>query len=137
MATLSAARATRERLGLDFSYGAAANAVVYAGSMVTLTAAGYVRNGVAGGTRCVGVAQANVNNTGGADGAKNVPVKKGTFQFLNLPADLVTPADIGNDCYLVDDETVARTSNAGARVIAGKVAAIEMMGATSTVWVTF
>lgn len=137
MATLSSARNTRERLALDFSYPVLANAVIYAGSMVTLTAAGYARNGAQGGTRVVGVAQNNVSNTGGADGAKTVNVKRGCFQFLNLPADLVTAADSGADCYLVDDETVARTSNAGARVIAGKVVAIEMMGTTSTVWVQF
>lgn len=137
MATLSSARNTRERLALDFGYPVAANAVIYAGSMVTLTAAGYARNGAQGGTRVVGVSQENVNNTGGADGAKTVKVKRGCFQYLNLPADLVTAADIGADCYLVDDETVARTNNAGARVIAGKVVSIEMMGTTSTVWVQF
>lgn len=135
MATLSSARNTRERLALDFSYPVAAGAVIYAGSMITLTATGNARNGAQGGSRVVGVAQGNVSNTGGADGAQRVTVKRGCFQFLNLPADLVTAADIGADCFLVDDETVARTNGGGTRVIAGKVAAIELMGTTSTVWV--
>ena len=73
MTTLTAARNTRERLALDFSYPVLANAVVFAGSMVTLTAAGFARNGVQGGTRVVGVAQSNVNNTGGVSGAMAAP----------------------------------------------------------------
>lgn len=137
MAVLTSARNTRERQALDFSFPMAANASVYAGSMVTLTAAGFARNGAQGGTRVVGVAQANVSNTGGLDGAKSVQVKRGCHQFLNLPTDLVTPAEIGSLCYLADDETVARTNGGATRVIAGTVAAIELMGATSTVWVQF
>ena len=137
MTTLTAARNTRERLALDFSYPVLANAVVFAGSMVTLTAAGFARNGVQGGTRVVGVAQSNVNNTGGVSGAISLTVKRGCHQFTNLPADLVTAADIGNDCFMVDDDTVARTNGGATRVIAGKVAALEVMGATSTVWVQF
>lgn len=137
MGTLASARNTRERLALDFSYPMAAAAVVFAGSMVTLTTTGYARNGKQGGTRVVGVAQQNVDNTSGVDGAKSVSVKRGCHQFLNLVADLVTPADIGNDCYLVDDETVARTNGGATRVTAGKIVAIELLGATSTVWVQF
>lgn len=137
MATLASARNTRERLALDFSYSVAAATTIYAGSIVTLTAAGYARGGKQGGTRAVGVAQNNADNSTGADGAKTVNVKRGCFQFLNFATDLVTPADIGNDCYVVDDETVAKTNGGATRVIAGKIVGIEMMGATSTVWVQF
>ena len=137
MALLTSARNTRERLALDFSFPMAANAAVHAGSMVTLTAAGFARNGLQGGTRVAGVAQASVSNAGGLDGAKTVQVKRGCHQFLNHPADLVTPAEIGGLCYLVDDETVARTNGGATRVIAGTVMAVEIMGTTSTVWVLF
>lgn len=112
-----------------------ANTKVYAGSMVTLTAAGLARNGVQGGTRVVGVAQSNVDNSSGISGALSVNVKRGCFQFNNLAADLITPADIGSDCFMVDDDTVARTNGGATRVTAGKVVALEVMGTTSTVWV--
>lgn len=36
-------------------------------------------------------------------------------------ADLIAAAQIGSDCYLVDDQTVAKTSNSAARTIAGRV----------------
>ncbi|MGP8432027.1 hypothetical protein ACT2FY_42810 [Paraburkholderia fungorum] len=137
MANLASARNTRERPALDFSYPVAAATTIYAGSIATLTATGYARGGKQGGTRAVGVAQNNVDNSAGVDGAKTVNVKRGCFQFLNFVTDLVTVADIGNDCYVVDDETVARTNGGATRVIAGKIAAIELMGATSTVWVQF
>ena len=50
-------------------------------------------------------------------------------------ADLITRAHIGMDCCLVDDETVALTNAASTRVVAGRVADIEVVGATTMVWV--
>lgn len=42
--------------------------------------------------------------------------------YLNSTAgDLIAVAQIGSDCYLVDDNTVAKTSNSGARSVAGRV----------------
>lgn len=136
MTTLSTARSTRRRDGSDYSYPVAAGAKIFAGSQVTLSATAFARNGQQGGTRVVGVATETVDNTGGADGAKNVPVSRGIFLFLNsAAADLITRAHIGMDCFLVDDETVALTNAASTRVVAGRVADIEVVGATTMVWV--
>lgn len=136
MATLASARNTRSREGVDYVYPVAAGAKIFAGSQVTLTAVGFARNGQQGGTRVVGMAQESVDNTGGLDGVKTVSVRRGIFLFLNSAgADLITRAHIGNDCFLVDDETVALTNGGATRVIAGRVADVETIGATTAVWV--
>lgn len=137
MATLATARSTRSRDGIDYAYPVAANAKIFAGSQVTLTATGFARNGQQGGTRVIGVAQENVDNTGGLDGAKTVSVRRGVFGFNNSAGgDLVTNAAIGTDCYLVDDETVALTNGGATRVVAGRVAHVETIGSTTVVWVS-
>jgi hypothetical protein len=38
---------------------------------------------------------------------------------------------IGNDCYIVDDQTVAKTNGTATRSIAGKIRAVDAQG----VWV--
>ena len=77
---------------------------------------------------------ARANNTGGADGAKTVMVRrKVAFKFANLAADLVTQADIGKTCYIADDQTVAKTNGTNTRSVAGKVFDVDADG----VWVDF
>jgi hypothetical protein len=48
-------------------------------------------------------------------------------------ADLIAKADIGASCYVVDDQTVAKTNGGGARPRAGKVFDVDEYG----VWVDF
>ena len=79
-----------------------------------------------------GVAQKRVVNTGGADGAMSVEVVPGISHFDNSTAgDAIAQADIGNNCYIVDDHTVAKTSGTNTRSIAGQIADIDATG----VWV--
>ncbi|CAH0339581.1 hypothetical protein [Rhizobium sp. CECT 9324] len=75
----------------------------------------------------VGVSEQTVVNSG-ADGAKTVPVKRTTLKLFNHGADAVTAADIGKDCYIVDDQTVAKTSGTNTRSVAGKVMSVEADG---------
>ena len=81
----------------------------------------------ASGLTILGVAEETVKNTG-ADGALKVPFRRGVFKFFNLGADAVVAGDVGKDCYLVDDQTVAKTSNTNAHSVAGKVIAVESDG---------
>lgn len=84
---------------------------------------------LAGGTvRVVGVAAATADNTNGAAGAMKVEAKVGVFRFANQGGDLVTAADVGTDCYVVDDQTVAKTSATNTRAVAGKVQMVESDG---------
>jgi hypothetical protein len=108
------------------------NLYVKQGGLVVMYG-GYARPGRTATTDyCVGVAQADADNTGGADGAISVRVERGIFRFKNSTSgDAITRSDIGATCYIVDDEQVAKTNGTNTRSAAGKVWDVDALG----VWV--
>lgn len=73
-----------------------------------------------------------VDNSYGNNGDKLVVVRPGIYAWKNSSgADAVTQADVGSTCYVVDDETVAKTDGGGTRSAAGVVIAVDQDG----VWV--
>ncbi len=132
MAALTTARNTPERAGDVLGYPVKASVKPIQGGIAVLDA-GYAAPGTtATGLIAVGRFEETVDNTGGANGALSVLVKRGTFKFGNSPAgDLIVQADVGADCYIVDDQTVAKTSGANTRSVAGKIIAVDADG----VWV--
>ena len=136
MTVLTADRNTVRRDGVDFEYPVKAATKIYAGSIVAInTANGFAIKGVVSATlKAVGVAQAQADNSAGADGDIRVKIRRGVFRFANSAAgDLLTLADVGADCYIVDDQTVAKTSASNTRSVAGKVDDVDGSG----VWVKF
>lgn len=114
----------------------AANEVIPAGVIVQVNTAGAAVNATAtAANRTIGVNQYRVDNTGGLAGAKNVQAARGVFgPFGNSAStDQITLADLGASCYVVDNQTVAKTSNTGARPVAGTVFGVDVDG----VWVEF
>ena len=69
--------------------------------------------------------------TGGvADGEVSVAIQAGEFNFANSAgADAVSLADVGHPVYVVDDETIARTSAGGIRAVAGILTNLDSEGA--------
>jgi hypothetical protein len=114
---------------------AAAAQLIYAGAIVMRNAAGFLVKGVtATGLVGVGRAEALVNNAAGAAGDLVVDYAPGTFRFGNsAAADEITAADIGNVCYAVDDQTVAKTHATNTRSPAGTIEDVDAYG----VWVRF
>ena len=90
---------------------------------IAANVAGYARPGItATGHKMFGVFDETVDNTAGAAGAKSARVIRGVFTFNNSSAgDLIAQADVGNNCYVVDDQTVAKTDGTGTRSIAGVI----------------
>lgn len=111
----------------------ATNVKIYAGALVVANSGGYAAPGsVATTLTYLGRAEESVDNTGGANGAKTVQVRRRkAFKFKNHAADAVTQAELGKLCYVVDDETVAKTHGTNTRSAAGTVVGIE----TDGVWV--
>jgi hypothetical protein len=135
MAALTVDRNTPRRDGDIISMGVAGAKKIFAGAMVALDANGYATPGVTA-TDLLGIgrAEAHVDNSSGADGDLSVDVRKGVFRFANSTAgDQIAAADIGSDCYIVDDQTVAKTDGTGTRSVAGKVFDVDPDG----VWVKF
>ncbi|MEM9972199.1 MAG: hypothetical protein ACFB11_00815 [Paracoccaceae bacterium] len=121
MAPLTKGRTTPEFAGDFREQSVAAGAVIYTGAMLMRNAAGDLLPGaVAAGGVGVGRANHDVNNTGGAAGDVTVRYKRGCFGFANgTGGDEITKADIGNVCFILDDQTVARVDGGGARSPAG------------------
>ncbi|MBX3589077.1 MAG: hypothetical protein AB7I35_12265 [Ramlibacter sp.] len=134
MTALTVARDTQRRENLQLSLPMSASKI-YEGAIVCLSAAGYATKGAVATTlRAAGVAEATVDNSAGNAGDVSIDVKRGTFKFGNSAStDQITLADYGKDCYIVDDQTVAKTDGTGTRSVAGKIRGVD----TDGVWVEF
>jgi hypothetical protein len=136
MAALTKARNT-PRLGDDihpYDFPIAANVKVFLGSIACIdgTNKRLVPGASTSTLKCVGRARDTYDNTGGPAAAFRCAVDSGVFRWDNSTSgDLITQADVGNICYVVDDHTVAKTDNSGARPAAGKVIDVDSVG----VWV--
>lgn len=135
MAALTAARNTPEKahaISMADERPVAGSTTIYQGGIVVVSAAGYLAPATtATGLICAGRADETVANTGAA-GALTCKFSQGVFRFGNSAAgDAITVAEIGDDCYLVDDQTVAKTDDTGARSRAGKIYDVDANG----VWV--
>lgn len=133
MAALTAERDTIRRSGDNLSLKAAATKVYFAGALVARDGNGRATPGAVATTiRGVGRARETVDNSAGADDALDVPIEKGIFRWDNSAStDEITAADIGSDCYIVDDQTVAKTNGTSTRSVAGKIHDVDDIG----VWV--
>lgn len=132
MAALTEDRNTPRRTGDTISLPAAAAKKFYAGSIVARDAAG---NATPGATAAdilgMGRCKTQVDNSAGAAGDLNVEIEKGVFRFANSATDPVLVSDRGNNCYIVDDQTVSHTDTN--QSVAGVVFDVDAQG----VWVKF
>ena len=127
-------RNTFERQGERFSFAVAANVVIWKGTIVALNAGIATPGAAVAGRVTVGIADNTADNTGGAQGALNVAVRRGTFLLANSAgADEITATNVGSPSYVVDNDTVALTHAANTRPVAGTIRAVEAGG----VWVQF
>lgn len=126
-----------DRMGSDYSEGerpVGANAVLYNGALCVTNAAGYlVPASTATGLRrpCVHVTIDNARSLTGtaANGGVTAKVQFGIFKFKNsASADEIVQADVGSDCFIVDDQTVAKTNGSSTRSTAGEVVAVDATG---------
>jgi hypothetical protein len=125
-------RNTPRREGVEFSYPMAANITIFGGALVMLNASGLATRGAAAtGQRAAGVALERKTN-GATAGATSVRVAPGVYCFRNSTAgDEIVQADVGAQCFIADDDQVAKTNGSSTRSVAGIVMAVEAAG----VWV--
>jgi hypothetical protein len=125
-------RNTPSRAGQTFNYPLS-NVKVYAGSIGCINSSGYLTKGAtATGLKCVGRINEQVDNSAGSAGDLNAEVENGIFRFANsADADAIALADVGNVCFIVDDQTVAKTSGSSTRSPAGIIEDVD----TDGVWV--
>jgi len=133
MTALTKDKDTKQQLGEVQEFPVLAATTIYAGALGCLNAAGWAVPGAAATTLvAAGRADAQADNSAGANGDINVKLRAGTFRFENsAAADEITQAEIGDNCYIVDDQTVAKTDGTASRSVAGKVIQVDSQG----VWV--
>lgn len=111
----------------ELSFPVAASTTIEAGKAVCLNASGYaVEASVATGLKALGRAEETVDNSAGANGAKNIKVRQGIFKWTNDGTDTVVQADVGNTAYFEGDESVGN-DNTGTSV-AGTIIKLDSDG---------
>jgi hypothetical protein len=111
----------------------AAGARLFAGAIVCINASSLaVRGDVSTTLTAVGRCEEQADNTLGAAGAIRVRAATGVFRYGNSAAgDAITLADVDKACFIVDDNTVAKTNGSNTRSQAGIVRNVDASG----VWV--
>lgn len=134
MVALTADRNTPLKSG-DLRVGQVGAATkIFKGAIIMRNAAGYlIKGATAVGSFGAGVAQTLVDNTAGANGALSVSWRPGVAYLANQPGDLCLVTDIGAKCWIVDDQTVAKTNGTATRSPAGVIEDVDANG----VWVRF
>lgn len=104
-------RDTIERVGEVWAVPVAANAKIDQGELVVIDA-GYAKPGAtAENLIALGRAEESKDNTGGANGAVYIVVRRGVFAYDNASAgNAVTAAELGKTIYINDASTVTKTA---------------------------
>lgn len=136
MAAQTNIRVTKTREGRFTTQKVAANTKIYGGSIVVLEG-GYAKPGrTATGLIAMGRATETVDNTGGAAGAKTITIERSAgmveYLYANDTGTAVAQADVGGDCYILDDQTVTG-DNTGRSVAAEVCEVVPNIG----VWIRF
>lgn len=133
MPALTADRATpRYNDKMMHDYPMKASTKAYAGALAVLNGGWAAPGTTATGLVAVGVFDKYADNSSGANGGITGRIKAGIFRFNNSAStDLIAMTEVGSDCYIVDDNTVAKTNGSSTRSVAGKVINVDAQG----VWV--
>jgi len=121
MAALATPRDTKQHSGIEMRRVVKSGVTVYKGAAVgvnTSSTAQPMAASVAGGLKCLGVAQQTVVG----DGVLTVDIVAGSFEFHNSTStDAIAAKDGGAVAYAADDQTAALTSATSTRPVLGRI----------------
>jgi len=131
MTALTQGRNTPTRDGDLISLEVAASKRLFVGALAAINASGYVTPGAtATGLKGIGRVEEEADNSSGSAGDIRATIRTGVFRWMNsADADEITFADIGQVCFIVDDQTVAKTNGSATRSPAGIVVDVDSLGA--------
>ena len=134
MAATTARRPNTNRIGEEpipglFNFPQKGATTAWAGAIGVLSGGYAAPATTALNLKCVGRFEQSVVNAG-ADGATSVDILQGVLgPFANsAAADAITQTEVGTDCFLVDDQTLAKTNGGGTRSRAGVVIKVTSEG---------
>ena len=122
-------KGTLQKGGHLVALAVAAGAMIHGGAIVVVDA-GYANKATTKvGVKFAGIAEEAVDNTAGANGDKTINVRRERVFFVkNSVGDPIAQADLFNQCYLEDDETVAKTNGGNTRSLAGRIIQVDSNG---------
>lgn len=104
----------------EIAFPVEAATTIYAGTMVATNASGNaVPAGTTGAARIWGRCEEQANNSTGLARAIFVTVRKGPYYFSQDGT--ISQANVGQNAYAVDDNTVSLSSAGGTRLLAGVI----------------
>jgi hypothetical protein len=121
--TLAADKAFERTPGVEVPIPVINADIIYGGALTCVNAAGYAVPGSdTAGLIFMGVATARADNSLGVLGAISVPVLRRGLIKMTL-ATAITIANVGDEVFLVDDESVDLTANVTHKIFCGIIAA--------------
>ncbi len=122
MTALAADKKTEYREGVVLAVPVEESTKIYAGALVCVNANGYLVAGAdTAGLIFMGVAREAVDNSAGADGAATCLIRRrGLVKMLFATA--ITQANVGDNVFLVDDQTVDVVANVTNAIFCGIIA---------------
>jgi hypothetical protein len=101
-------------------YLVAASTIIYQGSLVATNSTGFLVPAANNTThRCGGVAAQSVDNSDGSDGDVSITVESEQLEVFASSG--IVQADVGEACYVLDDETVADNAASSKNVHVGTI----------------
>lgn len=101
---------------------------IYAGALVAVVGGYAVPAGDTVGHTVIGRAEDTVDNSAGADGAKEIEVSTGVFKYATAT---IAQANVGADATVVDDQTLGLAAGTTNDIVAGRIEEIDSDG----VWI--
>ncbi|WP_068317502.1 hypothetical protein [Polycladidibacter hongkongensis] len=130
---LTRGRLYERRAGERLTLPLAPQTGILKGALVMVEGSTVVPGKTAKGLATVGIAENSVQAAAAGQTA-NVDIRRdGWFPFANSADDPISRADIGRDCFVVDDNTLAKTHGGNTRSVAGIVRDVDATG----VWISF
>jgi hypothetical protein len=120
---LAADKAIQYTEGVELGFPVINADIIYAGALVSVNAAGYAVPGAdSAGQIFVGVATERKDNSSGGAGDLSVAVRRrGLFKMTFATA--ITQANVGDNVFLVDDDSVDLAANVTNKIFCGIIAA--------------
>lgn len=113
------------------------NARLYEGTLIVINAAGHaaMASDTTGTTAVVGYLDAPADGAGTTAGTVEGRVRRGGVAEFETVAggNAIVQADVGRDCYVVDNQTVAKQAGTTNGVIAGEVMGIRTVNGVTKV----
>ncbi len=122
MTALTEDKSIQRTEGVQLAFPVAASEDIYGGALTCVNAAGYALEGSdTAGLIFEGVAMERKNNSSGSNGDLDVVLhRRGLFNVILDTA--ITQANVGDNVFLVDDQTVDLTANVSNNILCGIIA---------------